>query len=157
MTINLFFTNYNSSKSKQFFLHDQISAVIFWKKYTQIRIKAKIERTSPQYNKDYFLTRSGKNAPISSNQSKQIESFDMVKENFKQVLNNKIFMIALIIGGVRIWAIWNRILEREIKIRANRRDLFTMSNSKWTYNTLEPWNCLKKIFFVIELLPIIHK
>ena len=56
----------------------------------QIRIKAKIKKTSNEYNQKYFFDRSEKkNAlAISSNQSKPIESYSQVKENYKQSLEN---------------------------------------------------------------------
>ena len=41
----IFFSNYNSPKSKQFESHDQISAVIYWNSINvQIRMKAKIQK-----------------------------------------------------------------------------------------------------------------
>ena len=55
----IFFTNYESLKSKNFDDHDQISALLYWNKInTQIRIKAKISKTSAEYNNKYFRGRS---------------------------------------------------------------------------------------------------
>ena len=43
----IFFTNYNSPKSVEFYSHNQIAAVFFWESInTQIRIKAKIKLTT---------------------------------------------------------------------------------------------------------------
>ena len=54
----IFFSNYNSPKSRQFLSHSQISAVIFWKQTNiQIRIKAIISRTSNKYSDNYFSKR----------------------------------------------------------------------------------------------------
>ena len=47
-------------------------------------------------------------------------------------------MIALIIGGGFAFEPYEIEFWKGNKNRLNRRDLFTMSNSKWTYNTLEP-------------------
>ena len=83
----IFFTNYNSPKSHQFNEHNQISAIIFWDKINiQIRMKAKIKKKSVSYNKFYFSKRSiNKNAlAISSNQSEKIDSYEMVKQNYKK-------------------------------------------------------------------------
>ena len=75
----IFFSNYNSSKAKDFSDHKQIAALIYWEKINfQIRIKARIKQTSRQYNLDYFQSRDmKKNAlSISSFQSKKIDSYD---------------------------------------------------------------------------------
>ena len=87
----IFFSNYQSPKSKQFENNNNIAALIFWSKINlQIRMKAKISKTSHIFNQDYFKNRSiKKNAlAISSNQSKKIQSFQLVKENFKKSLQS---------------------------------------------------------------------
>ena len=69
----IFFSNYNSPKSFAFSSHDQISTLLYWASTNvQIRMKAKIKKTSAEYNQNYFFDRSEeKNAlAISSNQSK---------------------------------------------------------------------------------------
>ena len=54
----IFFSNYNSPKSIAFNSHDQISALIYWASTDiQIRMKAKIKKTSIKYNKEYFKSR----------------------------------------------------------------------------------------------------
>ena len=87
----IFFSNYNSPKSKEFISHDQISAVFYWDKINvQIRLKAKIKKLSYKYNSEYFKSRNkNKNAlAISSNQSSKIKSFEDVKTNFLNSLEN---------------------------------------------------------------------
>ncbi len=79
----IFFSNYDSPKSKAFMSHSQISACIFWESInTQIRFKAKIKRTSVKFNKKYFKKRSSEKniLAISSNQSNEIASFKDVLE-----------------------------------------------------------------------------
>ena len=51
-------------------------------------MKAKIKKTSNEFNQKYFFDRSEeKNAlAISSNQSKQIDSYNQVKENYNKSL-----------------------------------------------------------------------
>ena len=56
----IFFSNYNSPKSKDFLEHKQVSILIFWANINlQIRLKAVIEKTSQNFNADYF-----RNIPI---------------------------------------------------------------------------------------------
>jgi Pyridoxamine-phosphate oxidase len=87
----IFFSNYDSPKSKAFMSHSQISACIFWESInTQIRFKAKIKRTSVKFNKKYFKKRSSEKniLAISSNQSNEIASFKDVLEKYENVKNN---------------------------------------------------------------------
>ena len=60
----IFFSNYNSKKSYDFSGHDQISAIFYWHSiHTQIRIKAKIKKTSSSFSDKHFNTRTtNKNA-----------------------------------------------------------------------------------------------
>ena len=52
----IFFSNYNSPKAKQFIYHNQIGALMFWSSINaQIRIKAKIKKTSNEFNQKYFF------------------------------------------------------------------------------------------------------
>ena len=54
----IFFSNYNSPKSKQFESHDQISAVIYWNSINvQIRMKAKIQKTNLEFSNEHFQSR----------------------------------------------------------------------------------------------------
>lgn len=81
----IFFSNYDSVKSSEFSCHNQIAALIYWNSInTQIRLKAFIKKTSKEFNREYFRNRSvKKNAlAISSMQSKEINSFDAVEENY---------------------------------------------------------------------------
>ena len=87
----IFFSNYNSPKAFSFNSHNQISALLYWSRINvQIRMKAKIKKTSNEYNQRYFSDRSEKkNAlAISSNQSKPINSYSQVKENYNKALEN---------------------------------------------------------------------
>ena len=87
----IFFSNYNSPKASSFNSHNQIAAIVYWPSINvQIRMKAKIKKTSIEFNQKYFFNRSEeKNAlAISSNQSNKIDSFSKVQENFKKSLKN---------------------------------------------------------------------
>ena len=69
--------------------HNQVSVLIFWPSINiQIRMKAKIFKTSPEFSDQHFQARTiEKNAlAISSNQSQVINSFEKVTENFNKTL-----------------------------------------------------------------------
>ena len=55
----IFFSNYQSSKAAAFKSHNQIAALIYWSSINiQIRMKAKIKKTSDEFNQKYFFDRS---------------------------------------------------------------------------------------------------
>ena len=57
----IFFSNYDSPKSKQFMSHNQVCVTIFWNSInTQIRMRANIKQTSKEFNDNYFSSRSPK-------------------------------------------------------------------------------------------------
>ena len=57
----IFFSNYNSPKASAFNSHDQIAALVYWSSINvQIRMKAKIKRTTDEFNQKYFFNRSEK-------------------------------------------------------------------------------------------------
>ena len=88
----IFFSNYNSPKALEFNSHDQIAANFYWSSInTQIRMKAKIIKTTKKYNSNYFKKRSfDKNAlAISSKQSKPIDSYDEVLLNYQSTKEMK--------------------------------------------------------------------
>ena len=87
----IFFSNYKSPKAAAFNSHNQIAALIYWSSINiQIRMKAKIKKTSDEFNQKYFFDRlEEKNAlAISSNQSKEIDSYNKVKANYYKSLKN---------------------------------------------------------------------
>ena len=87
----IFFSNYESPKSKQFEEHNQISALIYWNTInTQIRINGLIKRTDQDFNQLYFSNRNlKKNAlAISSKQSQPIPSYDDVRARYNEALNS---------------------------------------------------------------------
>ena len=86
----VFFSNYNSSKAYQFASHNQISALLYWNKINlQIRLKAEIYITSKDISDNHFKERDiKKNAiSISSNQSKRINSFTEIEDNYEKQLS----------------------------------------------------------------------
>ena len=84
----IFFSNYKSPKSVAINSHNNISALFYWSSINvQIRMKAKIEKTSQYFNSEYFKKRSlDKNAlAISSYQSLAIDSYDDVVSKYNKV------------------------------------------------------------------------
>jgi len=137
----IFFSNYNSKKSKNFQMHDQISVLLFWNKINiQIRIKAKISRTSDEFSDQYFKSRDkGKNAlAISSMQSSPIESYQDVKNNFNTVLNlNKLNERPAYWGGFSFIPYYFEFWEGH-ESRLNKRDSYQMNNGEWHHSILQP-------------------
>ena len=137
----IFFSNYKSPKGVAFNSHNQIAALIFWSSInTQIRIKAKIKKTSDEFNQKYFFDRSKeKNAlAISSKQSKKIGSFEQVKKNYNKSLNNDDLKTC-----PKYWGGFS-FVPHEIEFwegnefRLNKRNLYTKDNTGWNHFILEP-------------------
>ncbi len=137
----IFFTNYNSPKALEFDSHDQISAILFWPAInSQIRLKAKITKTSEDFNNDYFRTRSyEKNAlAISSNQSSKISSFEDVEKNFNEVKKSKdLSKCPEYWGGYSFTPFYFEFWEGH-KSRLNRRDVYYIMDDKWEHQILQP-------------------
>ena len=137
----IFFTNYESPKSTQFDSHDQISAVMFWSKINfQIRIKAKIRKVSNDYSCNYFKSRSkGKNAlAISSNQSKEINSYELVRTHYDEVLARENLTICPDYwGGFSFTPYYFEFWEGD-KLRLNKREAFNLVENSWHKSILQP-------------------
>ncbi len=137
----IFFTNYNSPKSIAFSSHDQISALIYWaSSNTQIRMKAKIKKTSREYNNNYFKNRAiEKNAlSISSNQSKKAISFKTIKLNYEETLESQdLYKCPDYWGGFSFVPYEIEFWEGN-RFRLNKRDLYTKNKDGWDHAILEP-------------------
>ncbi len=137
----IFFSNYCSTKALSFALHDQIAALVYWPNINvQIRMKAKIKKTSNEYNQKYFFVRSEKkNAlAISSNQSKPIDSYSQVKENYKQVLkNNDLTKCPEFWGGYAFTPYYFEFWEGH-ESRLNKREVYKKIDDYWESLILQP-------------------
>ncbi len=137
----IFFTNYNSPKSIEFNSHDQISAILYWQTINiQIRIKGHISKTSKKYNNAYFAKRSSdKNAlAISSDQSKEIESYDDVRKKYYHIRkNNDLSKCPDYWGGFTISPYYFEFWEGH-KSRLNKRIAYSLNSENWTSLILEP-------------------
>ncbi len=138
----IFFSNYNSKKANNFESHDQISVLFYWATANiQIRIKAKIKKTSSGFSDKHFLERSDeKNAlAISSNQSDTINSYDEVINNYQSILNDKSKLLQRpgYWGGYSFTPYYFEFWTGH-QSRLNKREVFHKSNESWTFSIIQP-------------------
>jgi len=137
----IFFTNYNSQKAVSFETHNQISALIYWNSIdVQIRIKAKIKKTSAEFNQKYFFNRmKEKNAlAISSNQSKPIDSYNQVIENYNKTLKkDNLKKCPEYWGGFSFIPYYFEFWEGH-ESRINKREVFNKIDGLWKKSYLQP-------------------
>ena len=137
----IFFSNYDSPKASSFTSHDQIAALVYWPSINvQIRMRAKIKKTSNEYNQNYFFDRSEeKNAlAISSNQSKPIDSYNQVKENYnKSLKNDDLKKCPEFWGGYSFTPYYFEFWEGHMS-RLNKREAYKKSDDSWKHFILQP-------------------
>ena len=136
-----FFSNYNSPKGFAFNSHNQIAALFYWSSTNvQIRMKAQIKKASKEFNQKYFYDRpQEKNAlAISSNQSKQIDSYNQVKENYDSSLkNDDLKKCPEYWGGYSFIPYYFEFWEGH-ELRLNKREVFDKTNGIWMNTFLQP-------------------
>ena len=138
----IFFSNYLSPKAMQFESHDQISALFYWGAInSQIRLKAKINKTSVEFSDNHFQSRSKeKNAlAISSNQSQPINSFGSVEENFHATLAamDSQSQRPEYWGGYSFTPYYFEFWEGH-ENRLNKRLVFSREDGSWRESLLQP-------------------
>ncbi len=137
----IFFSNYDSPKASSFNSNNQIAALLYWPSINvQIRMKAKIKRTTDEFNQNYFFDRSEKkNAlAISSNQSKPIESYSLVKKNYKQSLEtDDLKKCPEYWGGYSFTPYYFEFWEGH-QSRLNKRDVYEINGKDWIHSILQP-------------------
>lgn len=137
----IFFSNYKSPKANSFETHNQIAALIYWSSINvQIRMKAKIRKMSNDYNQRYFENRSKKkNAlAISSNQSKPINSYKQVIENYNKSLNNdNLKKCPEYWGGYSFTPYYFEFWEGH-ESRLNKREIFEEIDGCWRHSFVQP-------------------
>ena len=137
----IFFSNYNSPKEVAFNSHDQIAALVYWSSINvQIRMKAKIKRTTDEFNQNYFFNRSEeKNAlAISSKQSKPIDSYNQVKENYNRSLeSDDLKKCPEYWGGYSFIPYYFEFWEGH-ESRINKREVFDKIDGDWKHSFLQP-------------------
>jgi pyridoxamine 5'-phosphate oxidase len=137
----IFFSNYDSPKASGFNSHKQIAALLYWPSINvQIRMRAKIKKTSNEYNQKYFFDRSQeKNAlAISSNQSKLIDSYNQVKENYnKSLKNDDLKKCPEFWGGYSFTPYYFEFWKGH-ESRLNKREVYKKSDDSWKHLILQP-------------------
>ena len=137
----IFFSNYDSPKASSFNSHTQIAALLYWPSTNvQIRMKANIKRTTDEFNQEYFFDRSEeKNAlAISSNQSKPIDSYGQVKENYnKSLKNDDLKKCPEYWGGYSFTPHYFEFWEGH-ESRINKREIFEKIDGVWKHSFLQP-------------------
>ena len=137
----IFFSNYNSPKSVEFLNNEKIAASLYWNTTnTQIRIKATIKKTSQAYNNTYFMNRSEhKNAlAISSNQSKPIDSYESIIENYNKSLKlDNLKECPEYWGGYSFTPYYFEFWKGH-KSRLNKRDVYELKNNEWCHSFIQP-------------------
>ena len=137
----IFFSNYKSPKAIAFNSHNQIAALIYWSSINiQIRMKAKIKKTSNEFNQKYFFDRSEeKNAlAISSNQSNEIVSYNQVKENYNKSLKiDDLRKCPEYWGGYSFTPYYFEFWEAH-ESRINKREIFQKIDGVWKQSILQP-------------------
>ena len=136
----IFFSNYNSPKSKEFENHNQITALIYWNNTnTQIRMKAFIKKTSKEFNQDYFAKRDEKkNAlAISSYQSSPIDSYETLQKNYEICLKeSNLNECPDYWGGYSFIPYYFEFWEGH-KSRLNKREVYKFQNDDWIHSFLQ--------------------
>jgi pyridoxine/pyridoxamine 5'-phosphate oxidase len=137
----IFFSNYKSPKAVSFKSHNQIAALVYWPSINvQIRMKANIKKTSKEFNQKYFFNRSEeKNAlAISSNQSKPIDSYNQVKENYNKSLEgDNLKKCPEYWGGYSFTPYYFEFWEGH-ESRINKREVFEKTSGIWKYSFVQP-------------------
>ncbi len=137
----IFFSNYNSPKSLAFETHNQISGLIFWASTNvQIRLKAKIDKTSLEYNQNYFKKRSPlKNAlAITSMQSEVISSYEAVLKNYDETFKkNDLTLCPEYWGGFSFIPYYFEFWEGH-ESRLNKRLVYKKNNNNWEKLIIQP-------------------
>jgi pyridoxamine 5'-phosphate oxidase len=139
----IFFSNYNGKKAQDFQSHSQINATLYWSSIDlQIRMKAKIRRTSKEFSDMHFQSRDiKKNAlAIISNQSEQIKSYEEVVKRYNSFLNKK--DNSKIVrpdhwGGFSFCPYYFEFWEGH-ESRINKREVFDKINGVWKHSFLQP-------------------
>ena len=137
----IFFSNYNSPKASSFYSFNQIAALLYWPSINvQIRMKAKIKKTSNEYNQKYFFKRAiEKNAlAISSNQSNPIDSYSQVIENYNKSLKNDDLKECPKYWGGYSFIPYEIEFWEGNEYRLNKRNLYRKDNATWDHFILQP-------------------
>lgn len=137
----IFFSNYLSPKSIAFDSHNQVSGLFYWSSTNvQIRLKAKIGKTSKEYNKKYFKKRSfEKNAlAISSVQSQKINSYQDILKKYNHVRENADLSKCPDNWGGYYFVPYYFEFWKGHESRVNKRDVYEHIDGNWKNYIIQP-------------------
>lgn len=136
----IFFSNYNSPKAQDFLSHEQISCLIFWNSINlQLRMKAKIKKTSKKFNQEYFAQRDKKKNALSicSAQSQVIGSYEELKKNYEiSLTKNNLTKCPDYWGGFSFTPYYFEFWEGHDS-RLNRREVFELKKETWIQSFIQ--------------------
>ena len=137
----IFFSSYSGPKSKQFKSNNQVSVMFYWSSIdVQIRMRASIKKTSKDKSNKHFKNRSKEKnfLAISSCQSKEIESYQLVLDKYKYaVKNNDPTVRPKYWGGYSITPYYFEFWSGNDS-RINKREVYEHIKNKWRSHFLEP-------------------
>tara|TARA_B100000989_G_scaffold68472_1_gene47659 strand:- start:2119 stop:2715 length:597 start_codon:yes stop_codon:yes gene_type:complete len=137
----IFFSNYKSNKAKDFSSHNQITAVSYWSTIdVQIRMKAVITKSCTKFSDNHFASRSDKkNAlAISSQQSRPVNSYEDVKNEYTSILNSEnLYKRPSYWGGYSFTPYYFEFWKGH-KSRINKREIYKREGDEWMKSFLSP-------------------
>ncbi len=138
----IFFSNYQSQKSKDFDTHNQIAANLYWNSIDlQIRIKANIFKTKKDFSDIHFKKRSHKKniLALSSMQSKTIDNYNSVLDNYNKALklNENNLSRPEYWGGYSFIPYYFEFWSGD-EYRLNKREVFENKDGLWNNYILQP-------------------
>ena len=137
----IFFSNYKSNKAKDFSSHNQITAVSYWSTIdVQIRMKAVITKSCTKFSDNHFASRSDKkNAlAISSQQSRPVNSYEDVKNEYTSILNSEnLYKRPSYWGGYSFTPYYFEFWKGH-KSRINKREIYKLVGDEWMKSFLSP-------------------
>lgn len=140
----IFFTNYNSDKSKSIEINDKVSLSFFWEDFErQVIIKGNAKKTPEEFSENYFNSRprgSKLGAIVSKNQSSVIKSKEYLVKKFKKLdkeHENKDIIKPKNWGGFIITPIEYEFWQGGMN-RLHDRFLYKREEKRWEVNRLSP-------------------
>lgn len=155
----VFFTNYESRKSRELSAHPRAAAVFHWDAlHRQVRVEGPVIRSPEAESDEYFASRAldSRIGAWASAQSEPLASRDLLVEKVRQTAarfgvqpgaTNGVVPRPPHWGGYRLWVesieLWmegtNRVHDRAVwKRTLQRQDTFTFSASPWRGTRLNP-------------------
>lgn len=139
----IFFSNYKSVKAKDIESNNQTSCLFYWSSInTQIRIKGTIKKSDSLFSDNYFSSRDLKknSIAISSEQSKEISSYDAVIKKYNDTLKMGEKYLSTRPSYWGGYSIEPRYFEfwKGNESRINKRKVYELQEGEWNRFYLQP-------------------